>query len=213
MTANNSSFDGFIMFMRSSDESIHRFPYVFNLLAVIARRAKRTEHYNNANLEIGEALLGDYEKYGMTEGQYRAAKKWLEKNNLVTFRTTSRGTIARLVDTSIFDINADQFTNEITGQQRTSNDQQTTNNNDKNEKMKKMKRRESRKRVGIEVLDDINFVNEMKEKFFPADIESEFEKIKDWQASKGTKIVDYKAFARNWLRRANPTPRGSIRIK
>jgi len=57
------------------------------------------------NLKSGEALLGDHGRYGMTEREYRSAKRRLERWGLARFQATSRGTIARLLDQGIYDIN------------------------------------------------------------------------------------------------------------
>jgi hypothetical protein len=82
---------------------LFRYPYCLNLLNIIAYRASR----NGDGLERrpGEALIGDYENYGMTERVYRTTKKRLTKWHLATFRTTNKGTIATLNDSSIYDIN------------------------------------------------------------------------------------------------------------
>lgn len=77
----------------------------FALAAVIAVRARRTTGLNLHGLKIGEALLGDYREYGMTEGQYRAAKERLNSAGFATFSTTNKGTIARLMFTGVFDPN------------------------------------------------------------------------------------------------------------
>lgn len=80
----------------------------FALAAVIAMRARRTAGLNMNGLDVGEALLGDYREYGMSEGQYRAAKQRLESAGFATFRTTNKGTIASLIFTGVFDPNLEQ---------------------------------------------------------------------------------------------------------
>ena len=75
------------------------------LASIIAVRARRTDGLNLYSLDVGDALLGDYRDYGMTEGEYREAKKRLQDAKYATFRTTNRGTIARLVFTGVFDPN------------------------------------------------------------------------------------------------------------
>ena len=71
-------------------------PRAFILLCQIAFRAQRTDTFNRHNLDVGEAYVGDYKEIGQTEGQYRYAKKYLEKHGFATFKGTSRGTIAKL---------------------------------------------------------------------------------------------------------------------
>lgn len=127
----------FIQLKRNKEtEELMKDPACFMLLAQIAYRARRTDEFNVLSLEPGEALIGDYRNIGLSEQKYRTAKNKLEKWNFATFRATYKGTIAKLLDTRIFDINI-QITNGqdnelITSQQRTDNEQATTNNKDKN---------------------------------------------------------------------------------
>jgi hypothetical protein len=115
-------------------EIIKRRPTAYVLLTLIALRARRTNEPNLDDLEVGEAFIGDYKSYGATEQIYRSDKVWLKTNGLATFRSTNRGTIARIANAVIFDINA----SELTGYQRTNeqatNEQLTTNKKDKNDK-------------------------------------------------------------------------------
>jgi hypothetical protein len=125
----------FIKFIRDSEylEIIKKRPTAFLLLSLIAYRAKRTNDNSFDDLEIGEALIGDYEAYGVTEQIYRNDKRWLQRGKYVTFRGTTKGTIAKLVNSSVFDVN---FEDEERPLERTSeqekNEQGTTNKNDKN---------------------------------------------------------------------------------
>jgi hypothetical protein len=98
----------------------------FALAAVIAMRARRTTGLNMNGLDVGEALLGDYKEYGMTEGQYRAAKQRLEAAGFATFCTTNKGTIARLIFTGVFDPNLEQ-SNEPDNRPATDSLQRTSN--------------------------------------------------------------------------------------
>jgi len=133
---------GFIKLQRS-DETLEllRDPNAFVLLTVIALRARRTDEFNIHHLKSGEALLGDYRKYGMTEQQYRCAKKRLARYRLATFRPIPRGTIARLAVDKVYDINEEsgQDTDDgpMTDERRTSDEHVTTNKNEKNEKKEK----------------------------------------------------------------------------
>lgn len=123
----------FIKFMRDSEDFdylISKRPTAFVLLALIAKRAKRTLDHPDPYLEVGEALIGDYETYGVTEQTYRTDKTFLKKYKFLTTKSTSKGTLAKIIKTSIFDINAedDQRAN-----QRNTNDPLTTNKNDNKE--------------------------------------------------------------------------------
>jgi hypothetical protein len=113
----------------------------FVLLTVVALRARRTGGFNRHGLQIGQALIGDYEAYGLSRQEYRSAKVRLQRYGLAAFKPTPRGTIATLLDQTIYDINAatEQHTpnTQPTHSQHTPNTQSTTNKNEKNEKNEK----------------------------------------------------------------------------
>ena len=98
---------GWIKMMRGEEilELIEASPNAFTLAAMIALRARFKRGVNPMNgLSQGEAFLGDYKACGMSEQQYRTAKKQLEKWGFVTFKATSKGTIAKLKNTRLFDV-------------------------------------------------------------------------------------------------------------
>lgn len=119
----------------------------FILLYVIAYRAQWSAGFNRYNLAMCEALLGDFETYGMTEQEYRTAKDQLERWGFATFRGTGKGTIATLSDASIFAV----FTSTSNGHnntqptdsQRPDNDQPTTTKIFKSIKSNKSNKEES----------------------------------------------------------------------
>lgn len=117
---------GFIKFNRNSSkyfELIADRPTAFLLLSLIANRARRTNEKDlMVELEIGEALIGDYFSYNVTESVYRTDKKYLINHSfIVTTRTDRRGTIVKMVDSDIFDINPTIFTEELTTNKRINN--------------------------------------------------------------------------------------------
>jgi hypothetical protein len=123
----------FIKLKRSADTlELLRYPKAFSLAALIALRAnRRGPDYSAFSLEKGEALIGDYESCGLTRGEYRWAKFVLERGNFATFRTTNKGTIAKLINSDIFDINIerdDQQNNKLATTKRPSDDHQATTN-------------------------------------------------------------------------------------
>ena len=77
----------------------------FGLLALIAFRARWHSGFSTDGLEIGEALIGDYKKCGMTRRQYRTRLARLVEWGLITVRPTHKGTIAKLTSNALFDIN------------------------------------------------------------------------------------------------------------
>ena len=135
MSAKNS---GFIKLNRSPQllnllQTDHQ---AFIMLTWIAMRACR---------KTGEALIGDWRRMGATsEPTYRRTKKRLEATGLATFKATSKGTVATLVDTSVFNINrlkaddqSDEQADEQTPQKATS--QPATNKNLKESFIKELK--------------------------------------------------------------------------
>ncbi|MFZ7127718.1 MAG: hypothetical protein ACOWWM_16290 [Desulfobacterales bacterium] len=130
---------GYLKLIRSEDTlELMRRPNEFLLLAQIAYRAKRTSAFSALGLEPGQALVGDYKSIGLTERQYRTAKKNLEKWGFSTFKATNKGTIATLIKSTVFDINSDsgdeQSDGQATDRRRASDEQATTNKNEKKEK-------------------------------------------------------------------------------
>lgn len=131
----------FIKAIRSETASFLDFnPNANHLLNVIARRSRRTECKLN-NLSVGECFIG-FKSVGLTEQQYRTAKKQLQKIDLVSFRVarkltggvTSGVTVAKLMDSRVYDINIDEGNATVTPTQRQPNANLTSNKNDKNGK-------------------------------------------------------------------------------
>ncbi|MBU2623572.1 MAG: hypothetical protein ABIJ52_03380 [Pseudomonadota bacterium] len=127
-----------------SMRELQKHPSELSQLLQIALRAKRTNGINSSGLEIGEAMIGDYKSIGLTEQKYRTAKKNLEKWKFITTRTTNRGTIAKLINSDVFDINPeehnDQANSQLTDRQRTDNGQITTNKNIRSKEVKNEKK-------------------------------------------------------------------------
>jgi hypothetical protein len=119
----------FVRFIESSPEFyslIKQRPTAFALLAIIVDRARKVPLTIKDGIEVGEALIGDYEKYGATEQTYKTDKNYLKKFGITTFKSTSKGTIAKLVNSSIFDISRNLSTDKSTGEQQATNEQPTT---------------------------------------------------------------------------------------
>ncbi len=135
MTYTDNNSHGFIQLIRSNEVEnlIKRRPTAFLLLTLIAYRARRTKERQFNDLEVNEAFVGDHSFYGATPREYRTDKKLLERYRLATFRATNRGTIARLVDTAIFNINPEETTSQQTNERLSLDNRPTTNNNGNNE--------------------------------------------------------------------------------
>lgn len=99
--------NGFIMMQRSDElgELISRATQEFKLSAIIAYRAFWGNGYNRHDLQPGEALIGDFTNYGMTRQEYRTALNNLKKAGFITTRATNKGTIAKLCDSRLYDLN------------------------------------------------------------------------------------------------------------
>lgn len=84
---------GFIQLKRSSKEKIEwlasKYPYAFALLGIIAIRARRTGE-NSDGLKEGECRIGEWERWGWTEGQYVQAKKILIYHGYIQVTETNR---------------------------------------------------------------------------------------------------------------------------
>jgi len=118
-----------------SEWMIKNRPNAFLLLTIIALRACR-KNGHVGGLEIGEALLGDYENYGMSRQTYRTELKWLKSNHQVTIKPTTRGTTVTLLTTDVYDINAEEPNHQIPTSQPSANHQVTTNNKIRSKKKK-----------------------------------------------------------------------------
>ena len=100
--------EGFVKLYREAFDLLKDSRPAFLLLLLIGFRAKRIDPtYSVHKLKANEAFLGDYDTIGLTRSEYRTAMEKLEKDGLVKFQATTRGTIATLISTSLLDINAE----------------------------------------------------------------------------------------------------------
>ena len=128
---------------------------LLSLLTAIAVRADRT---------TGEAFLGDWRNLGATsEATYRRTKKRAEAAGYATFKATNKGTIAKLVDSTVYDINklkGDEQTDEQTDEQAPiyPTNKPTTNKKFKNSFIKEIKN------MGVDehLVDDFLKINRKK---------------------------------------------------
>jgi len=98
----------YVKFMRSeATEELLKHPSSFTLLALIAYRARReVPVFNPYAMQVGEAMLGDSAAVGLSRQEFRTALANLQKWGLITTRATNKGTIAKLSNKSIYDINS-----------------------------------------------------------------------------------------------------------
>lgn len=128
---------GFVKAMRTEEaDFLDMYPIANHMLNVIARRARRTPCKMN-QLEVGECYIG-HKGLGLTERQYRTAKKQLSDWSLVEFKkgrkATDRGTVAKLVNTKVYDINETLSDGRKTEEGRKEDGRETTNKECKKEK-------------------------------------------------------------------------------
>ncbi|HEY2809923.1 MAG TPA: hypothetical protein VGJ00_00815 [Rhabdochlamydiaceae bacterium] len=98
---------GFIKLFRGTGvELLQNDPKAYLLLSQIALRALRRDA-NYSDLKANQAYIGDHENIGLSQQEYRNAKKRLSKYDLVSFISTNKGTIATLISSQVFDINAE----------------------------------------------------------------------------------------------------------
>lgn len=125
----------------------------FRLLTIIAERARRYDGHPDG-LKVGQCHLGNWAEYGMSEQNYKTAKKILERMQLikiietnrtrkkVTTGVTTEGTLVELCSTTVYDINV-QDAND------SSNDCLTTGQRLPNDKLRKKKKEKKEKEDNI----------------------------------------------------------------
>lgn len=120
---------GWFKAVRSQDalELIKSDPFAFVLAYIIATRANWHDGFNHHNLSFGQAFIGDFESYGMSERNYRTAKQHLSKYGFATFKATNKGTIAKLIDTRLFDVVMLKGDGQNADRRRTGDGQATSN--------------------------------------------------------------------------------------
>jgi hypothetical protein len=102
------------MFMRSErvKELITEYPFAFIILSLIAQRARWKPGVDpTTGLQQGEAMIGasDFEGHrkncGLSRSNYRSGLNKLLSIDFITVKVTSKGTIAKICDSSIYDLN------------------------------------------------------------------------------------------------------------
>jgi hypothetical protein len=136
---NYASAAPFVKLLRSeSTEELLKHPSSFTLLALIAYRARReVPVFNPYSIELGEAMLGDPAAVGLSRQEFRTALANLQKWGLITTRATNKGTIAKLSNKSIYDINLP--TSQPATQPDNNHQPNQTSTTNKNERIKERK--------------------------------------------------------------------------
>lgn len=106
---------GFIKFNRGDNsKELLKSRNSFVLLALIACRTKRTDDLSIEGLEVGEALIGDFKACGLTRQEHRTALNNLKKWEFITTKITNKGTIVKLIDARVFNINKELINHQAT---------------------------------------------------------------------------------------------------
>lgn len=207
----------------------YNYPNAFRLLRIIAERARRYSGHIDG-LNVGESLIGDSGYYGMTEKQYRIAKDILIRHNFIVIvetrrnRATNRaikGTLVKLIDNSIWDINEEKENLERAtsgaSKGRLKGDSRATNKKDKKDKnniehiaqtaspLRKVEIQfsfDQGKFTGIEQEDYATW----KALYPSCDISQELLRMTEWiksNPSKGKAKKLWRKFITGWLNRAN----------
>lgn len=143
----------FIKYMRSeAARSLHRKPFANHLLSIIANRVRYNADPVNG-LQPGQCFIGDYLTTGMSRQRYRTALRLLKSNQIITTKSTNRGTVVTLIDSDIYDINTENqpskqpATNHPSTNKQPSGNHQTTSQQPLNKKGKKDKKEKTYKNV------------------------------------------------------------------
>jgi hypothetical protein len=146
-------------------------------------------------LKSGQLLTGRKKlskATGVTPSQVYKILKYLEMEQQIEQETTTKFTVITILNWDDYQKVNSKSNSRVTAEEQQSN----TYKNNKNEKNDK-------KREGPSVLSQDSFKRELVEKFSLSEdvVTKELEKMTDWLKSKGKRYKDYKAFARNWVRR------------
>jgi len=162
-------------------------PNAFLLLAQIAMRARFVD-CPITGLKVGQAFIGDWKNAGLTQKEYRNAKITLTNLKIGAFKGANKGTVATLIDSSIFSIREETGASKKANQGRTRGEQGATNH-------KEHKDTKAQKRA---TLDEIKaFCIEIG--LLATDGESTFYK---WQGNgwtnKGKPVGNWQATIKSW---------------
>lgn len=138
---------GFVKLTRNPEvwELIKANPSAFVLATVIALRARWKPGFNAHGLDVGEAFLGDFKEYGLTRQRYRTAMRKLREARFATFKSTHRGTVAKLLDSRLYDLprsSGNHHTSHQPASRQPAGSQQATTN-EKGKKGNKGKKRQN----------------------------------------------------------------------
>lgn len=194
--------EGWIKLYRSTRESsVWKNPIVFFVWTWCLLKASRQTinfPFGNKDMSLlpGEFVTGRNratdELPGVSEQSYRSAIKYLKSTNRITTKSTNKFTIVSICKWEEYQGEVtSKVTSNLTNDQPASNQQVTTNNNDKKEK---------NERTNILSLTK-NQKQSLSLEFPRIKLEKELAVANDYLRAEGLVKKDYLAWFRNWLRR------------
>ena len=153
-------------------------------------------------IKRGQHLTGRFslsKETGLSQQQIRTSLDKLISTNEITKQSTSQYTIITINNYEKYQ----GVTNEITNEQPTSN-QRVTTPIERKERVERIESTGKTKFSSISLLKEKELWEDLGKQFGLSTkyVQGECEKMEDWLKAKGKRQKDYKAFARNWLRRA-----------
>ena len=85
------------------------------------------------------------------------------------------------------------------------------NKNNSNELKAPANKSDKPPKSSIKILEEETTIEKLRTEFPEIDVGREIEKMRDWLSSKGKRMKDYPAFARNWLRRCQEKIQNNIK--
>lgn len=138
----------------------------------------------------------------VTTQNIRTALLALERWQFLTNKSTKTGRLITVLNWDTYQHPTNKDTNkELTKHQQRANKELTTNNNGNNVKNVNNDNKESTL-THRDILKTNELRDELQQQFPGVNIKLELDKMFDWLTANGKVYKDYKAFARNWLRRA-----------
>jgi len=119
-------------------ELLRAYPNAFLLFTLVAYSAKRSES-TVSMLQVGQCYV-NHINCGLSEQEYRTAKKVLTKLKLCKFKATNKTTVATILVNDIYNINSETSNGHATGK----NSQNVENATGKNYKITKKINKEQR---------------------------------------------------------------------
>jgi len=181
-------------------------------LHILLKANFKDNEWRGQTIKRGQLITGRKQlslETGLSEQTVRTCLERLKSTSEITSKSTSKYSIVTVCNYEEYqslDNANQQSTSKLTNNQPATN-QQLTSNQPQRKKVKKEKKEKKststpEPQALLTILDDVATRSELQKKFRELDVYEELESMKDWLKQTGKKYKDYKAFARNWLRRS-----------